>query len=116
MKLCSDRDPRDLKCAQCYILKFSVSLGNLYCYLKFCQYKSTKDHQGHLVIKQVAFVTHCSKREHTSCRTMGYLSKKKKKKKVRKKLLLRFGLLCDFREGLREWRFALGAVGNMEIC
>ena len=41
---------------------------------------------------------------------------KKKKKKVRKKLLLRFGLLCDFREGLREWRFALGAVGNMEIC
>ena len=49
---------------------------------------------------------------------MGYLSKKKKKKKkkVRKKLLLRFGLLCDFREGLREWRFALGAVGNMEIC
>lgn len=37
----------------------------------------------------------------------------KKKKVSQKETVIRFGLLCDFREGLREWTFALGAVETM---
>lgn len=77
-----------------------VSQGNLYWCLKFCQCTSTEDHQGHLVVKQVGFFTHCSKREHTPCRTMEYLSKNILE------TIIRFGLFVWF------WRVSK----KVEVC